>query len=161
MKKFFTSIIIAIFAITSFATTETSDFFKDAQAKAKKENKMIMLVFSGVQWCPPCQMYDKYILKSSQFKSFAKSKLILIDIDMKRNREITVSVDGKEIKPEKKESFDKTISELNQKYPHRGVPYSVIIDDKGAIVFEQMGFPRKKPNQFVQNIKKKITPKKK
>ena len=150
MKKILAFLTIAVLATTSFA----ADFMADALAKAKKENKAVMVIFSGLEWCPPCQMFDRYIIKSEQFKKFAKSNLIMIEVDMKRTRQIDVSIDGK--LAEKNATYMQDVQALENKYPHRGVPYAVVVKADGNLVYEQLGCPRSNAQEFVDTLKSKI-----
>ncbi len=158
MKKFLTLAIIALSSVCAFAGG-AADFFADAQAKAKKENKNVFLIFSGVEWCGPCQMYDAKLLKSNAFKSFAKKKLVVVDVDTKRDGNRVVSVDGKELKVDSKdkEAFMAAVKNLNEQYPHRGVPYSLLLDEEGKVLETVKGFDRTlKPKDFVKDLKSKL-----
>ncbi len=155
MKKFLTFMIVALSSIYAFAAGN-GDFFADAQKRAKDENRNVFLIFSGVEWCGPCKMYDEKILKSRDFKSFAKKKLIVIDIDSKRDKTKVVSVDGKELKVVDSAALDKTIKELNKKYPHGGVPFSVLLDNEGNVLETILGYSGTKPKAFVRDLKSKL-----
>ena len=153
MKKILTFFTIAMLATTSFAT----DFMADALAKAKKENKAVMVIFSGLEWCPPCQMFDARIIKSSQFKNFAKKNLVMLEVDTKRNGQKVVSMDDKKLKKDK--TYKTDVATLESKYSHRGVPYAVLVDANGKTVYEQLGCPRSSAQEFVDMLKTKISKK--
>ena len=60
-----------------------------ASEQAKKEDKAIMLYFSGSDWCKPCIMLKKEVMNTEAFQNYAKDKLVLVELDfprMKKNR---------------------------------------------------------------------------
>jgi len=62
---------------------------ESAQQKAVEEDKKIMLVFSGSDWCKPCIKYRKTLLEDTAFVAFANEKLIMVEADFpykKKNR---------------------------------------------------------------------------
>ena len=42
--------------------------FEEAKTQAMNENKNILLVFSGSDWCAPCIKLDKTVWQSEEFK---------------------------------------------------------------------------------------------
>lgn len=51
--------------------------FDIAKELAKKENKKILLVFSGSDWCAPCIKLDKKVWQSEEFKKVANDWILL------------------------------------------------------------------------------------
>ena len=49
--------------------------FAEAQKTAKAENKLILLNFSGSDWCGPCIQLKKEVFESETFKTFAGPKI--------------------------------------------------------------------------------------
>ena len=158
MKKAILAALFAAFSTALFAAANPADFFADAKAKAEKENKKIMVVFSGLEWCPPCQMFSARILKSSDFKAFAGKNLVFIEVDIKKNGKREVEVDKRKIqpKPAEEKDFKEAVSKLEMEYPHSGVPFAVVLDAKGAAITRQLGCPRESAKDFVKNLKQKI-----
>ena len=58
----------------------TTDLAK-AQAKAKAEKKMVLVDFTGSDWCPPCKALHNNILTSEEFVKYAKDNLVLVEVD--------------------------------------------------------------------------------
>ncbi len=155
MKKIILIFTLALFSLSSLAAN-VADFMKDAQNKANKENKSVLLVFSGLEWCRPCQLLDSNIFKSKEFEDYAKENLVVVDVDTKMNRMVVVSIDGKEIevKPSEINDFIKALMALDKKYPHRGVPYTLLLDKNGEIVYSVIGYPGQSPKEFIANLQK-------
>lgn len=55
--------------------------FSKAQQEAVQSKKMILLNFSGSDWCGPCIRLRKEILGSDVFNKYAADHLILVSAD--------------------------------------------------------------------------------
>ncbi len=99
----------------------------EAQAKAKKENKMVLMDFTGSDWCPPCKSLHKNVLSSKDFLAFAKDNLILVELDFPARKK-----QSDELKQANKA--------LSEKYKIRGYPTVIVLDKNGRKVFEQVGY---------------------
>src|SRR5229473_4083436 len=56
-----------------------------AQARAKTEKKLVLMDFTGSDWCPPCKALKKNVLSSREFLDYAKKNLVLVDVDFPRH----------------------------------------------------------------------------
>ena len=50
----------------------------DAQAQAKKESKLVLLNFTGSDWCPACKKLDAEVFSKKEFSDYAKKNLVLV-----------------------------------------------------------------------------------
>jgi len=86
MKTLFTLFIcISLF----FNVSEWSNDIKLAREVAASQHKLILLNFSGSDWCAPCIMLKKQVFASPEFEAFASEKLVLLRADfprLKKNR---------------------------------------------------------------------------
>ncbi len=82
---------------------------------AKKENKDVMVEFTGSDWCPPCIAMQKNVFSKKEFVEGASKNYVLVKIDM----------------PQK----DKETAEKNQpaveKYKIEGFPTIVLLSSDG------------------------------
>ena len=84
MKK---SILIAFLFLSSLGFAQNwSTNIEEAKAKATAENKTIVLVFSGSDWCAPCIKLDKNVWQSEEFKTFAAENLVLVRADFPKKK---------------------------------------------------------------------------
>lgn len=87
---------------------------EQAFEKAKKENKPVLVEFTGSDWCPPCQMMHKNVFSKKAFLKKASEDFILIKLDFPQG--------------------DKKLAEKNQpyakKYKIEGFPTVVLFDSK-------------------------------
>ena len=52
-----------------------------AQATAKTENKLVLLDFTGSNWCPPCKMLERDVFRKPEFAAYAQKNLVLVKVD--------------------------------------------------------------------------------
>jgi thioredoxin-related protein len=74
-----------------------------ARELAQRDNKPILLLFTGTQWCGVCIQLEKNVLSRPEFAEFAKDRLILVKVEFetavykepkeKRTPEQTAKVD--------------------------------------------------------------------
>jgi len=65
-----------------------TDNFTAAVGKAKADKKPILALFTGSDWCPPCQNLEKNILLQPAFKDFAKKHLVTVFLDFPREAKL-------------------------------------------------------------------------
>ena len=87
MKKIALS-LIAVFSLLGATAAELDWLTNLAQAKsqAKAENKLILMDFTGSDWCPPCKKLKKDVFSSEEFATFAKANLVLVEVDFPRTK---------------------------------------------------------------------------
>ena len=98
--------------------------FEDVKAKADKENKNILLVFSGSDWCGPCIKLDKVVWQSTEFQVEADKSWVIYKADFPKKK-------ANQLSPELTESNNK----LAEKYNKNGsFPLVLLLDKKGKII---------------------------
>jgi len=83
MKRFITvALFLVSCVVTSLAQTHAQwqTSFDIALETSKKENKPILLFFSGSDWCKPCIKLKKSILETEPFAEYSK-KFVLYNAD--------------------------------------------------------------------------------
>jgi thioredoxin-related protein len=83
MKTLITAISLIFFIQIGFAQDAEmiTDWIK-AKEVAKKENKRILIILTGSEWCAPCKKMDKNVIEKSEFQKYAKQNLVLFLIDL-------------------------------------------------------------------------------
>ena len=136
-------LLTAAFASFSLFAAEgdwTTDLAK-AQEKAKADKKMVLLDFTGSDWCPPCKALHKNVLMSEEFAAFAKENLILVEIDFPNKKEQTA-----ELKAANKE--------LAKKYEIKGYPTVIVLDGEGKELFKEVGYGGTTAKDYVAKLAK-------
>lgn len=121
MKNF--TIIIGLFIFTNFSFTNEiwlNDYDKALQ-QARTQNKMILLVFSGSDWCKPCIRLEQQVLSTDVFREYATENLILLKADFPRKRKNRLT-----------KTQQQHNDQLAEKYNSAGAfPYAVLLDSEG------------------------------
>jgi thioredoxin-related protein len=123
------------------AVTWSGDF-SVAQKQAAQEHKLIMINFSGSDWCGPCIRLRTEILESAVFENYAADHLVLVRADFPR---------------QKKDQLSKEQVKLNEaladKYnPDGKFPYTLLVDENGKVLKAWDGFPDETADQFVAQV---------
>jgi len=99
----------------------------DAQAQAKKENKLVLLNFTGSDWCVWCKKLDEEVFYKKEFADYAKSNLLLVEVDF----------------PAQKKLPDELVTAnngLKDKYQITGFPTLIALKPDGTPVWTQIGY---------------------
>ncbi|MFK7748473.1 MAG: thioredoxin family protein [Kordia sp.] len=135
-------IVLSFFLCTSFIfAQEWQTNFEAAKEMASDENKPIILVFQGSDWCAPCIKLDKEIWSTDSFKAYAKDHYILLQADFPRRKK-------------NKLSQDQTAqnAKLAEKYNKNGIfPFVVILDSNGKVL-GQTGYKKIAVADYIETI---------
>ena len=138
--KIITAIIIPfiLFSHTGWLTD-----FNEAQKIAIQKHQLILLNFSGSDWCGPCIRLRKEIFNSEAFSNFADSNLVLINADFPRSSKNKLS-----------DAQEKKNDTLADKYNADGkFPYTLLLNANGKIIKTWDGFPNVSPDEFVRQVR--------
>ena len=58
-----------------------------ALARAAKEKRPVLALFTGSDWCPYCVQLEKKVLKDSLFQKFAEKNVVLLYLDFPRKKQ--------------------------------------------------------------------------
>lgn len=81
--------VLAALVLLMQTSSKWEPSFENALIRSKTEHKLILLNFSGSDWCGPCIRMRKEILDDSTFNQLADEKLIMVNADfprMKKNQ---------------------------------------------------------------------------
>jgi thioredoxin-related protein len=111
-----------------------------AQAQAKAEKKMVLLDFTGSDWCGWCIKLNKEVFSKPEFEEYAKKNLVLVEVDFPRNKKMS-------------EAQKKANDELAQKYKIEGYPTIILLNGEGRKLGE-LGYMRGGPKAFIAELEK-------
>jgi len=140
--KLFLAFILFITA-TSVEWLANFDTAKDIAAR---ENKYILISFSGSDWCGPCIKMKKEVFESEAFLSIAENKLVLVCADFPRSKKNQLS----------KEQI-KHNEGLAEKYNPLGkFPYTVLLDKDGKVIKEWDGYVFASHDKFIDALNQEL-----
>jgi thioredoxin-related protein len=122
VKKFRVLILIAAVALMGFspARAEVSWLtdYQEAQKQAKSSKKLLLLDFTGSDWCGFCIRLHREVFSQPEFQEYARKNLVLMEIDFPRGKEQTQSVRMQN-------------QNLAQQYNIGGFPTIVVLNGEG------------------------------
>ena len=142
MKK----ILIAVLAATVFwqANAAEATWLTDlpqAQTQAKSEKKIVLMDFTGSDWCGWCIKFKKEVLDTQEFQAYAAKSVVLVEVDFPNKKEQSADL--------------KTANAaLKAKYKIDGFPTLVVLDQDGKEIGRQVGYAEGGPAAFISKLEK-------
>ncbi len=132
---------LAFLASPLLAADDWKTDLPKALEQAKTEKKMVLLDFTGSDWCPPCKGLHNTVLTSSEFSKFAKDNLVLVELDFPRAKK-------------QSDELKKANEELSKKYGIRGFPTIIVLDADGKELFREVGYSGTSAKDYVAKLAK-------
>ena len=88
----FTLLVVAQLGFAQKAALTWYTDMNEATAIAKKENKPMMLFFTGSDWCGWCVRLQNEVFRTPEFEAWAKENVVLVELDFPRKNNQTDAV---------------------------------------------------------------------
>ncbi len=142
MKKL-TLIALFLIGLTTSAQMQIVSNLNEAKSAAAKENKNIMIIFSGSDWCVPCMRLEKEILSQPGFEDAELNKLVLIKADFPTRSK------NKKLISKKQQAYN---AKLFEKYNPKGIfPFVVLLNKNGQEI-AVTGYKEMSPTAYASYI---------
>ena len=147
MKQLSAFLILFIFLFTSCNNGQSASSdglnwennLEQAIAQAKKENKAVLVNFTGSDWCIWCKRLSSEVFQQKEFKEYADKSLVLVMLDFPRDKEQTSET----------QNYNRNLA---QKYGIQGFPTILIFNSQGKMV-AQTGYQPGGPEKYIEHIK--------
>ena len=110
-----------------------------ALQQAEREGKLVLVDFTGSDWCSACIALRRTVLDTPAFREFAADKFVLMEVDLPMN---------KEAQPE----LCRRNEEIAKRYGVGGFPTVMVLDSQGRVMG---GFQGSMPQDAAQEQLKK------
>jgi thioredoxin-related protein len=142
MHTCFRNALITILAccgtlLTVRAAEQWETNYSAALEQAAKQNKMVLLDFTGSDWCGWCLKLQKDTFSKPEFQKFAAESLILVELDFPRGKQ-------------QSDGLKKQNEELAEKFGVQGFPTLVLLDPQGKEAARNVGYLAGGPEAFIQ-----------
>jgi thiol-disulfide isomerase/thioredoxin len=138
MKKLILSLLLLTTVTAQAKVTWLTDL-DAAKAQGVKENKPVLVDFTGSDWCPPCIQLHKVVFQSAEFAAVA-SKYVLVELDYPRKTPQAPELKAKN-------------AELSKKFGISGFPTVLLIDAKSGEVFgKTVGFGGQTAKEYLDML---------
>ena len=111
-----------------------------AKSKAKSDNKLVLLDFTGSDWCGWCKRLNAEVFSKPQFQDYAARNLVLVELDFPRYKQQSDDV--------KKQNM-----RLASEFQIEGFPTVIVLDAGGKKVGE-LGYMEGGPDAFIAALEK-------
>jgi thioredoxin-related protein len=134
---------LAVLAATAtFAFSADAEWMTDfdaAKAKAKAEKKVLLLNFTGSDWCGWCHKLDNEVFSQKEFTDYAAANLVLVTVDFPKT---------KKLEP----ALTKQNEKLGEKYKVEGYPTIELLKPSGAEI-AKTGYQEGGAAKYVEHLK--------
>ena len=133
--------LVLILTSIVFAHADWTTDYKAALIQAKAQKKMVLLDFTGSDWCGYCKLLDKEDFTQPAFKDFADKNYILVTVDFPRQKPL----------PDDLKQQNDT---LNKQFQIGGFPTLIVLDADGKELGRQVGYdPGSGPDTVIAKLK--------
>ncbi|MGV3767027.1 MAG: thioredoxin family protein [Chitinophagaceae bacterium] len=117
--------------------------FDAATRQAKETHKLILLNFSGSDWCGPCIRLHQTFFASASFTALASDELVLVNADFPRLKKNRLP-----------DTQQKKNDALAERYNQKGAfPLTLLMNEEGKVLHTWEGVPNTTPEVFTDQLK--------
>lgn len=117
--------------------------YEEALKTAEVENKNILMVFSGSDWCKPCIQLKQNIFNHATFQEYASDHLIHLELDFPYKKKNKLSEEQRKHNESLAERFN----------PKGAFPFVLLITKEGSIQGEIDYHSDMTENDFINQLK--------
>jgi thioredoxin-related protein len=115
--------------------------YQASLAAAKDQKKLVLLNFTGSDWCPYCQALDKEALDTPAFKSFANENFLCVTVDFPNGKELPSKVANQN-------------HDLKEQFQITTFPTLIVVDTDGKELGRSTGYnPGSGPQAVISDLK--------
>jgi thioredoxin-related protein len=130
-----------LFTSMIFVHADWTTDYKAALVQAKAQKKLVLLDFTGSDWCGYCKLLDKEVFTQQSFKDFANKNYIQVTVDFPQQKQLPDEV---------KQQNDA----LGNQFKIDGYPTLIVLDADGKELGRQVGYdPGSGPDAVIAKLK--------
>jgi len=140
MKKILLTLLAAtlFWQLNAAESTWLTDLPK-AEAQAKAQNKIVLLDFTGSDWCGWCIKFKKEVLDTPEFQGYADKNVVLVELDYPNKKVQTADLKAAN-------------AALKDQYKINGFPTLIALDQNGKEIGRQVGYSEGGPQAFIAKL---------
>jgi len=145
LKQISALFVLFILLFTSCNNGQSSDNLswngnlEKAIEQAKKENKAVLVNFTGSDWCIWCKRLSAEVFQQKEFEAYAKESLVLVMLDFPKDLQ----------QSQETKAYNNSLA---QKYGIQGFPTILLIDGQGKLL-AQTGYQPGGAAKYVEHLK--------
>lgn len=122
-------------------TASDGDELDRTLGQAKAGNKMVLLDFTGSDWCGWCIKFKQDVLSTPKFSNYAARNLILEEVDFPHSKA-------------QSDAVTRNNAALKQRFHVDGYPTFVLLNGDGKELGRQVGYLDGGPNAFIAELER-------
>ena len=140
-KLFLLSCLVFVCCGPALAEANWLTDYEAAKAKAKSDHKLVLLNFTGSDWCGYCKHMQAEIFSKPQFQDYAAKNLVLVELDFPRFKQQSDVVRKQNMK-------------LASEYDVEAFPTLIVLSPEGKPVANIMGYIEGGPEPLITALEK-------
>jgi len=126
-------------AQTNLASLPWAADLPKALEQARSERKLVLLEFTGSDWCVWCMKFEKDVLAQPDFAAYAKANLTMLLLDYPQGKK-------------QPDEIKQRNAELKAKFKVEGFPTYVALNSEGREIGRQDGYLSGGPQAFITKL---------
>jgi thioredoxin-related protein len=140
MKRLLACLLLAVTTSGMAAEAEWLTDYHAALDRAGMEHKIVMLDFTGSDWCGWCMKLKGEVFDQPEFAAFAKENLVLVEVDFPRRKQLSADQQAAN-------------DALARNFDIQGYPTLIFVDSTGKKV-AQGGYMAGGPKKFIEEVER-------
>ena len=132
-------LFVLLCAAQGLTAQEWTSSYEEALQQAKTQDKPLILVFSGSDWCAPCKRLEREVWQSETFKQYAQDHYVLYKADFPRKKKNQL--------PLERRNANKSLIE---RFNTKGFFPLVVVMDGSENVLGKTSYQRMKPDKYIK-----------
>jgi thioredoxin-related protein len=132
--------VAAFFAAAAGAEPSWSTDYKRSQQEAKTNHKLLLLNFTGSDWCGWCIRLQNEVFSKPEFADYAAKNLVLVELDFPSRKQLS-------------DTIRQQNGEMAERYRIQGFPTIIVLNADGQKVGE-LGYIPGGPSAFIAELEK-------
>ena len=116
--------------------------YRAALERAARENKRVLLNFTGSDWCGWCHRLEADVFATPEFKKYAAENFVLVTVDFPRKTPLPADLTAQN-------------ASLKRRHGVRGFPTVIVVDPDGVKLAEVRGYIQGGPKAFLAALESK------
>ena len=141
MKKMLITPLLFLSFILGLQAQSWQTNLEEAKALALEQDRHIILVFQGSDWCAPCIKLDREVWSTDEFQAYAKDNYIMVQADFPRKKKNRLS-----------EAQQMHNNALAEKYNAQGIFPLVVVMNAAGEVLGTTGYHKTSPTDYIKEL---------
>jgi thioredoxin-related protein len=137
MKR--TAIALLLCRAVQLQATEWLTDLPQALNKAKAENKLVLMDFTGSDWCPGCIELHKAVFDTKTFEDYANKHFVLVEVDFPD-------------KLKQPKALEKANLALKDEFKVDGFPTVILVDADRKQLKMIDGYSGETPDKYIADL---------